>query len=145
MSVKEQFFKWLDTPVDQRVPQTQKEFAALNGVYQERLSYWKSRRKGPRKASKGLHSLEDYLEYLKGRAYDPKSPGKDRELYAKILGWLTTERETKKEELTPDDYINIGNRVVAELRDQYTQGGGRCPVCGGLEAVRDRLLDSEPE
>lgn len=127
---------------------TQKEAAEFYKVSEEYVSQVmaKHRNKKPKEMPE-IHSLDDYLLYLKGLAYNPKSLGKDRELYAKILGWLERAKaENKKEELTADDYTIIGARYAKQLQDDYRQGGGVCPVCHRPKEVRSEpRLDTEPE
>lgn len=137
-------YKWLENPEEYLELTTQKEVAIFLGVSEELVS--QSCKKWKKEQVQDNHDLPEYLRHLKELAYDPKAPVKNRELYAKILGWLQEKKETNKEEISAEEYISIGTRVIKQLQDEYRQGNRSCPVCGRPQEICDEPhLDTEPE
>ena len=120
--------------------QDQKELATHLGKSVQRIS------QALVKKQRGVHDLDEYLKFLKKQAYNPKSPVKNRELYAKILGWLAEKKDENKEEISAEEYISIGTRVAKQLQDTYRQGNGNCPVCGRPQEMGNQpRMDTEPK
>lgn len=149
---KAKYAEWRTLTDEERyekgLPLTQREFSTIYSITEQTLSAWNKEldAKKPKEAN-GIHNLEDFLGYMRSLAFNPKSLGKDRELYAKLLGWLTEKREdTVKVEFTPADYTRIARETIGQLRAELESGGGRCPVCGQYKALRNGArLDTESE
>ena len=128
-------------------PEELADFYKIDVKYVRKAIEKKPRKAREQKTISEIHSLDDYLRYLKELAYNPKSLGKDRELYAKLLGWLTEKREeTHKFEFTPTDYTRIARETINRLREEYQRLGGSCPICGFTKALCEPSHShSEPE
>jgi hypothetical protein len=92
---------------------------------------------------------EEFRLHMRALAFgesEEKATSKDRELYARMNGWLVDKREeTVKYELSADERLHIARETINRLKE-IISGGGRCPVCGfGGVLCDESCLDTEPE
>ena len=141
----EEFTEWYFADPGDRVIPTQVEWAKAHGVSVQALAKWVKKIKKNTVSSQD--DMETFVAHLKERIYNGTATAKDKELYAKINGWLIERKEvTERFEPSASDYIAYGRRVIEQLRENYSEHGGVCPVCGGLETLcLEPRSDTEPE
>lgn len=143
-AIIEKFIDWQSLSEVERkklgLPLTQAEFAIAHGVSASVVTQWKK------------HTTIDELliKELKDRIYNSamgkEAKSKDRELAAKVFNLMSPQDITLKMELTANDYARVAEQVTGQLRDNYKEHGGICPVCGRYEALLPKLcLDTEPQ
>lgn len=137
---QQRFIEWLATPLEDREPQTQKELSLKLGVSEPQLSDWK-RELGlvPTKQS-DITALREHI------ISEAKKAGNAQ---MARLAWdiMNPKNEEKKEaDFTADEYINIGLKIIEQLRNSYRESGGVCPVCDRPQTLRGTArLDTEQE
>jgi len=138
-----EFSEWYNTPKEQRIVKTVTEWSKINHVSTSTLVRWGEIVRNNQFPT----DLARFVDHLKKLAFSSKGNSKDRELYARIKGWLVEKKEeTHKYEPTPTDYIGFAQKVITRLREDYLANGGVCPVCGFDKALRNSVcVHPEPE
>ena len=125
------FIEWYATEEALREPKTQAEWGKINGVSVASVGKWIHKIKEKR-TGLPVDEIEEFTQWCKEVAYSAKGTSKDRELYAKLNGWLLEKREDKKNEPSTGDYIRWSKQLIEQLRGQR---GGICPLCDRLQEV----------
>lgn len=127
------FVEWYSEEEEFREPKTQAEWGRINRVSVATVAKWIHKIKENR-TGLPVGEVEEFTQWCKEVAYSAKGTSKDRELYAKLNGWLLEKKEDKKNEPIASDYIRWSKQLIEELRRQR---GGSCPMCGGLQEVSE--------
>ncbi len=81
------------------------------------------------------------LEAMAKSAIEKGKPAAQLTL-AKTLGQIVDKQElTHKFEVSPDEYISIGKRLIERLRQQVKECGGSCPVCGIATVLSEQIRE----
>src|SRR3990167_8002782 len=134
---KKAFFEWRLNPEHDEIPSY--IWGKENGVSQRTVYKWEKQTKGT------LDEFDEFISVLKKAALKGGN-SRDRELYAKVKGWLIDRREEKHViDFSAAEYIRIGNEIIGRLREDYRHSGGSCPVCGVSQVLCPPREDTEPE
>ena len=146
VKVLEKYATWLNTPDDERYPKTKVGFARLNNVSEQTLNNCDRKIEAESSRSED-NAWDSYMVNLTNIVLKPTASASHMQLFATIKGKLVEKREdTVKFEPNASDYIEIGRRVIEQIRQDYQQFGGSCPVCGECQPVRHEAhLDTEPD
>jgi hypothetical protein len=118
---------WLETPEDQRLPATAAAFGRENSVPQQTLINWRNEiNRGSNRTDFDDLPVEEKIKIFDGLLFqlvqDPKTPAKDRELFAKRYGLLIDKTElSRKTEFSADDIATANfeaERRLKEFRDR---------------------------
>jgi len=140
----ERFFEWNALSEREReelgLPKTQADFAVKHGISAGILTNWK---KHATLDEVRIKELKDRI-YSSGMALDAKS--KDRELAARVFNLMTPQDININMELSANGHSKVAREVLDELRQQYRENKGVCPVCGKYEVLLPEVcMDTEQE
>ncbi len=150
------FIRWLATHKTKRVPSTRAQWARDHKVSTFSLKLWK---KSYDEGLKAIGKNPDEEEPEKEETFDELlksseisvlknalvacADGKPKAMEAifKMAGRLVERSEQEVHiELSAGDYIKTANKVVETLRQSIREHGGRCPLCGGFQALPELRL-----
>jgi hypothetical protein len=136
------FIEVYDMPEEEKIKRgltTQRAQLKHIGITATTQNLYKERLEKAREEAKAS-DYDAFEARLKELAFSPKSTSRDRELYARIRGWLVEKREdTVKFEPSASDYATITENIIGRLRENWENNGGVCVICG-----RPKTLLAEP-
>jgi len=143
------FLEWRSTPPNEREPATLAGFSRLTGVSQVTLYKWD--KSVALAEGDAVYNSESWLESQTQKADEAlvkaceKNNAQALKIFYQINKRLIEQREdTLKLDFSANDYTQIGNRVKQQLRDDFQEFGGICPVCFKSQALRREIcVDTE--
>jgi len=112
----EKYILWVRLPQEERVPKHKKDMAKHLGVHIETIYNW-DKKLAKLQSSTPLSEFDKFIDMVRQRAFSPKTPTKERELYADLMGWRVKKEEVKLLVLTADDIAKANFKAERELRD----------------------------
>jgi len=144
---REKAIKWLNTSITIRQPKSKQKFCDRVGISVPTLNKWEAELRSGKKISLGGVVLDDlpaeeqvkvFKRLLFKMVQDPKTPAKDRELFAKMNGLIIDKSINLEVKIGADELFRARNEARREL-----EGSGFTVVGSGEVRPQPSLLSED--